>query len=154
MKRTLLFLIFLLPLTLWAQKGILSPEKNDNVIVVSTDTLNKTALEKASSTLINQGFTIREKDKVKGSLITDPYSYDKGMLVINIEVSSNEIKIYGMFEPNLAIISGANNPRQLTRKIHYEEAEGSSVRRAWNIMDAFANQLAQSLQASVTYLKW
>jgi hypothetical protein len=154
MKRTLLFLIFLLPLTLWAQKGILSPEKNDNVIVVSTDTLNKTALEKASFTLINQGFTIREKDKVKGTLTTDPYSYDKGMLVINIEVSSNEIKIYGMFEPNLAIISGANNPRQLTRKIHYEEAEGSSVRRAWNIMDAFANQLAQSLQASVTYLKW
>ena len=121
---------------------------------VSTDTLNKNALEKASSTLINQGFTIQEKNKIKGTLTTKPYIYDKGKLVINIKISLNEIRIYGMFEPNLAIISGADKPKQLTRKIHYEETEGSSVREAWNIMNAFANQLAEVVQGSVSYLKW
>lgn len=154
MKQVVLFFIFLFPFTLQAQKDILSPEKNDNVIVVSTDTLYKNALEKTSSALISQGFTIGEKDKTKGTLATNPYSFDKGKLVIHVEVVSNEIKIYGMFEPNLAIISGANNPRQLIKKIHYEETEGSPNRKAWNIMDAFANQLAQILGASVTYLKW
>lgn len=154
MKYVLVYMYFLLPFTLCAQKDILSPDKNDNVIVVSTDTLNKNALEKASSTLINQGFTIHKKNKAQGTLTTNPYFYDKGKLILNVEVSLNEIKIYGMFEPNLAIISGADNPKQITRKIHYEEAEETSVRKAWNIMSAFANQLAQSLQASVTYLKW
>lgn len=154
MKHAFLYLIFIFPLTLFAQKNILHPDRNDNVIVVSTDTLNKNALEKASSTLINQGFTIQEKNKIKGTLTTKPYIYDKGKLVINIKISLNEIRIYGMFEPNLAIISGADKPKQLTRKIHYEETEGSSVREAWNIMNAFANQLAEVVQGSVSYLKW
>jgi len=150
MKYALLMMVCLFPFTLCAQEEFLRPDHGDNIIIVSTDTLNKSAFEKASSTLISQGFTIKKKNNVKKILITDPFSYDTGKLTLNIEVSLNEIKIYGMFEPNLAIISGAGTPKQLARKIYYEEAEDSSVRKAWNIMDAFANQLAETLQAYVT----
>jgi hypothetical protein len=149
----LIFFIFL-SLENQAQKGIFGPQRNDNVIVVTTDTLYKNVIQKAASVLISQGFTIDDKNTGNDTLSTNPYSYDNGKLIIHLRIISNEIRIYGMFEPNLAIISGANKPRQITRKIYYLEAEENQVRKAWNIMDAFANQLAQVLQASVTYLKW
>jgi|GEM_PF-2499228 len=154
MKNILLIFLFLLPFTLMAQKDALGPHKNDNVIVVTTDTVDKTALEKAISALIDQGFTIKEKNIEKGTIITNPYDYKKGNLIINVQVASNEIKIYGEYGTNLAVVSGANKPKQITMKVNYEGVKGGSAKEAWSVMDAFANQLAQILKASVSYLKW
>ncbi len=154
MKKAVWILIFLLPFMLHAQKSILNPQKNDNVIVVTTDTIDKRAFVKAVSVLINQGFTIREKNTEKGTLVTDLYDYEKGKIIIYMETALNEIKIHGVYEPNLGVISGAGKSGQFTLKVHYGENTGNSGREAWNIMDAFANQLAQVLNASVTYLKW
>jgi hypothetical protein len=154
MKNLLLLFLLVFPFALIAQEDAFGPQKNDNVIVVTTDTVDKSALDKTAKLLNNQGFNIKEIDSQKGTLSTNAFDYKKGKLNLHVQVNLNEIKIYGEFEPNLAITSSADKPKQLTLKINYEGVKGSPGKEAWNVMDAFANSLAQELQASVSYLKW
>ena len=154
MKNTLLALLFLLPLALAAQEDAFGPQKKDNLIIITTDTIDRQALEKAAKNLIDMGFTIKEKDAGKGTLTTNQYDYKKGKLVLNLQIDSNELKIYGEYEPNLALLSGDEKPKPLRDKINCDGNKGSSVREAWNIMDAYSNQLTQVLQGTVSYAKW
>lgn len=154
MKNILLLFFLVFPLALIAQEDAFGPQKNDNVIVVTTDTVDKNAFNKVIKLLNDQGFAIDEKDQLKGTLSTATYDYKYGKLILHVQINLNEIKLYGEYEPNLAIVSGADKPKQLTKKISFEGIKGSPGKEAWNVMDAFANSLSQELQASVSYLKW
>ena len=154
MKNTLLIFLFLLPFTGWSQEDAFGPKKNDNLIIITTDTIDREALNKAVKNLTDMGFTIKEKSGAKGTIKTDPYDFKKGKLTLNILIESNELKIYGEFEQNLAFVSGADNPKPFKDKINYEGNKGSAMKEAWNIMDAYSNQLTQVLKGSVSYAKW
>lgn len=127
--------------------------KKDDLIVVTTDTVDSQALNKVIKNLIEMGFTIKEKDGTAGTVTTNPYDYKKGKLVLNVLVILNEIKIYGDYEPNLALISGEDKPETFKDRIHYEGNKGTAVKEAWNIMDAFANQLVQLMKGTISYAK-
>jgi len=154
MKNALLVLILILPCIVMAQVTASGPQKKDNLIIVSTDTVNQQALNKAAKNLIDMGFTIKEKNPKQGTITTDPYDYKKGKLTLNILISLNELRIWGEFEPNLALISGADKPHSLKDRINHEGNKGSAVQDAWNIMDAYANQMSQILGGSIRYVKW
>lgn len=154
MKNALLILILILPCIVMAQVAASGPQRKDNLIIVSTDTVNRQALNKAARNLIDMGFTIKEKNAQKGTIITDTYDYKKGKLTLNILISLNELRIWGDFEPNLALISGADKPNSLKDRINYEGKKESAVEDAWNIMDAYANQMSQILGGSIRYIKW
>jgi hypothetical protein len=154
MKTTLYILLFLFPFTLMAQEDAFGPQKKDNLIIITTDTIDTHALEKAVKSLTDMGFSIKEKDAGKGTVTTNQYDYKKGKMVLKILIDSNELKITGEYEPNMALVSGADNPKALREKINCDGNKGSAVREAWNIMDAYSNQLTQVLQGSVSYAKW
>jgi hypothetical protein len=153
MKNLLLVLLFL-PMIAMSQEDAFGPQKKDNLIIITTDTIDRQALNKAVKTLIDNGFTIKETKIEKGTIITDPYDYKKGKLTLNILIALNEIKIWGDYEPNLALISGADKPKTLKDQINFEGTKDSAVKEAWNIMDSYANQLTQVLKGSVSYAKW
>jgi hypothetical protein len=154
MKNAILLLFFLLPFTITAQEDAFGPQKKDNLIIITTDTLDNHVMDKAVKSLTDMGFTIREKDAVKRTVTTNQYDYKKGKMVLNILIDSNQIKIYGEYESNLAVVSGADKPKALRERINFEGNAGSAVKEAWNTMDAFASQLTQVLQGSVSYTKW
>jgi len=154
MKNILLLILFIFPFTVVAQEDAFGPQENDNVIIVTTDTVDQSALNKTEKALKEQGFTIKVKDLKKGTLSTDPYDFKMGKLTLNVIVALNEIKIIGDYESNLALSSGAGSPKPLKNKISYEGIKGSSSKEAWIIMDTFANQLVIDLQGSVSYAKW
>jgi hypothetical protein len=153
MKNTIIAFILLFPYIMMAQEDAFGPQKKDNLIIVTTDTVDSKALNKAMKSLIDMGFTIKTKDADNGMATTNPYDYKKGKLVLNVLVTLNEIKIYGDYEPNLALVSGANKPDTLKDRINFEGNKGSAVKEAWNIMDAFANQLTQVLKGTLSYAK-
>jgi hypothetical protein len=153
MKNTLLAILFLFPFISMGQEDAFGPSKKDNMIIVTTDTVDRQALNKAAKSLTEMGFTIKTKDAVNGTATTNPYDYKKGKLVLNVLVALNEIKIYGDYEPNLALLSGDEKPKPLKNDIAFEGNKGSAVKDAWNIMDAFANQLTQVLKGTVSYAK-
>ena len=153
MKNVILVLVLLLPLQIFAQEDAFGPQKKDNLIIITTDTVDRQALNKAVKSLIDMGFTIKEKSAEKGTINTDPYDYKKGKLTLSILITLNEIKVSGDFEPNLALVSGADKPRSLKDQINFEGGKGSAVKEAWNIMDAYANQITQVLKGSLSYAK-
>lgn len=154
MKNIFLILLFLLPFIAKSQEDAFGPQRNDNLIIITTDTVDTKAMNKAVKNLIDMGFTIKEKNAEKGTITTDSYDYKKGRLILNILISLNEIKISGDYEANLALISGENKPQSFKNKINFEGAKDTAVKEAWNIMDAYANQLTQILKGSVSYAKW
>lgn len=153
MKTTLLAILFLIPFFSEAQEDAFGPQKKDDLIVVTTDTVDSQALNKIMKTLIEVGFTIKSKDTDAGMVTTNTYDFKKGKLTLNVLVALNEIKIYGDYEPNLAFVSGANKPDALRDRINFEGNKGSAVKEAWNIMDSFANQLIHVLQGTLSYAK-
>ncbi len=153
MKNTLLAFLLFFPFFSMGQEDAFGPSKKDNLIVVTTDTVDERALDKAVKNLIEMGFTIKQQDPGAGTVITNPYEYKKGRLVLNLLIALNEIKIYGDYESNLSLLSGDNQPKPLKNPIAYEGNKGTAVKDAWNIMDAFASQLSQVLQGSVSYAK-
>ena len=154
MKNILLLILFIFPITLFAQEDAFGPQENDNMVIVTTDTVDQSALNKAEKTLKEQGFTIKEKDLKKGTLSTNAYDFKMGKLTLNVIVALNEIKITGEYESNLAMSSGAGNPKPFKKKISYEGIKGSISKEAWINMDTFANQLVIDLQGSISYAKW
>lgn len=154
MKNALLVILLSFPFALLAQEDAFGPQKKDNLIIITTDTIDRKALEKAAKNLIEMGFTIKEMDNGKGTLTTNMYDYKKGKMVLHIMIDSNELKITGEFEPNLALVSGEDKPKTFKDRINCDGNKGSAVREAWNIMDAFSNQMTQVLQGSVSYAKW
>lgn len=154
MKKTLLAFLLLFPFISMAQEKTIWPQKKDNLIIITTDTIDSQALDKSVKSLVNMGFTIREQNVEKGTVRTNAYDYKKGKLTLNILIDSNEIKIFGDFEPNLSLLSGDKNPKPFKDRIAFEGNLGSAVRDAWNIMDAYANQLTQIFPGSVSYAKW
>ena len=153
MKNIFLAFILFVPFFAMGQEDAFGPQKKDNLIIVTTDTVDQKALDKAVKNLIEMGFTIKKQDPGEGSVITDTYEYKKGRLVLNLLIDLNEVKIYGDYEPNLALLSGDNQPKPLKNSIAFEGNKGTAVKDAWNIMDAFASQLSQVLQGSVSYAK-
>ena len=123
MKNSILFFLFLLPLTMIAQEDAFGPQKKDNLIIVTTDTVDAGALNKAAKCLIDMGFTIKNKNVGAGTILTNDYDYKKGKLSLNILTALNELKIWGEFEPNLALISGSEKPQSFEREnfIHWSE---------------------------------
>lgn len=154
MKNTILILLFLLPITLMAQEDAFGPQKNDNLIIVTTDTVDRSALNKAAKSLTDMGFTIKEKSIETGSITTDTYDFKRGKLTLRVLFTLNEIKISGDFETNLSLISGGNKPNPIKGKIAFEGIKGSAVKEAWNIMDAYANDLTTALKGVVSYSKF
>ena len=154
MKNTLLALLFLFTLTLIAQEDAFGPQKKDNLIIVTTDTVDTNALNKTAKSLKDMGFSIKNKNVESGTIVTSDYDYKKGRMALNVIVTLNEIKIWGEFEPNLALISGGNNAKPLRERISFAGVKGNAEREAWNVMDAYANQISQSLKGSISYAKW
>lgn len=154
MKNSILFLLLLLPLTMMAQEDAFGPQKKDNMIIVTTDTVDANALNKAAKCLIDMGFAIKNKNVAAGTILTNDYDYKKGRLALNILIATNEIKIWGEFEPNLAVISGSNTPKPLRERISFVGVKGNADKDAWNVMDAYANQISEILKASISYAKW
>jgi hypothetical protein len=153
MKKILLGFLLLVPFLSMAQEDAFGPQKKDDLIIVTTDTVDSQALSKIIKSLTGMGFTIKTKDADAGIVTTNPYDYKKGKMILNVISSLNEIKIYGDYEPNLALVSGANKPGALKDKISFEGAKDSAVKEAWNIMDAFANELTHVLSGTVSYAK-
>ena len=154
MKNSILFFLFLLPLTIFAQEDAFGPQKKDNLIIVITDTVDAGAFNKAVKCLIDMGFTIKSKNAGAGTIMTNDYNYKKGKLSLNMLVALNEIKIWGEFEPNLAFISGSDKPKTLRERISFIGVKGNADKEAWNTMDAFANQFSQILKGTISYAKW
>jgi hypothetical protein len=154
MKNALLVLLLLFPFALIAQEDAFGPQKKDNLIIITTDTIDRKALDKAAKNLIDMGFTIKEKNADKRTLTTNMYDYKKGKMVLHIMIDSNELKISGEYEPNIALVSGEDKPKPFKDRINCEGNKGSAVREAWNIMDAYSNQMTHVLQGSVSYAKW
>jgi hypothetical protein len=154
MKNSILFILLLMPMTMFAQEDAFGPQKKDNLIIVTTDTVDAGALNKAVKCLIDNGYTIKSKDVGAGTIITNVYDYRKGKLSLNIIIALNELKIWGEFEPNLALISGSEKSKTLRERISFLGAKGNADKEAWNTMDAYANQISQTLKGSVSYAKW
>ena len=144
----------MLPFLAMSQEDAFGPQKKDNMIIVTTDTIDNQALNKAAKNLIDMGFTIKEKNVKAGTITTDSYDYKRGKLTLNILINSNEIKIWGEYQPNLAFISGENKPRTLKERISFIGVKGSADKEAWNVMDAYAGQISQILKGPITYTKW
>ena len=154
MKNTILFILSLMPLTIFAQEDAFGPQKKDNLIIVTTDTIDAGAFNQAAKCLIDMGFTIKSKNVGAGKITTNDYDYKKGKLSLNILIALNELKVWGEFEPNLALISGSDKPKTLRERISFAGAKGNADKEAWNTMDAYANQIMQILKGSVSYAKW
>lgn len=154
MKNIFFALLLLTPFFTMAQEDAFGPQKKDNLIIITTDTVDQQALNKAIESLIEMGFSIKGKDAGKGTVTTNQYDYKKGKMVLSITVLLNEIKITGEFEPNLSLLSGDEKPKPLKDRIRFEGNKGTAIKDAWNIMDAYANQLTQVLQGSVSYARW
>ena len=153
MNNILLAFLLLIPFLSMGQEDAFGPQRKDDLIVVTTDTVDSQALSKIMKSLIEMGFTIKTKDADTGMVTTNSYDYKKGKMVLNVISALNEIKIYGDYEANLALVSGANKPDALKDRINFEGNKGSAVKEAWNIMDAFANQLTHVMPGTVSYAK-
>jgi hypothetical protein len=142
--KTLLTILCLLPLLVFAQSG--EPEKRNNTIIITTSDDLSTSMRQLVGILSNLGYGIQTVDKELGILTTTSKGYPGGTLALNILVKEGEVVLRGTTDSNLSLI-GEMVGKPIN--IMYYGMKGSALRLAWDEMDKVAKAYPS---ASISYL--
>lgn len=140
----LLFVLLLFTLPINQDK----PAKGTNIIYITTELADEDLYKRVGQLLLESGYTIAKSDRDFMQVQTDTRKI-KGANAyprLVVSVSKGKAKVSGYFGSSLDV-----DPSKNSERITYRGMRGSPFMAAFDSMHEFANKLAISTGATITY---
>jgi hypothetical protein len=144
MKVLLLFTSFLITAISSAQE-----KKDTKIIVIAKDTIN--IYNRIGMALFQEGFVIKQQNQEMGIIATDEKALKSGpsaSLKIRVLIKDSTLTFFGEVAENLTVSIGGVRTEKTFIPIKNLGMKGSTMRRAWDEMTAFAKQFGSDISYS------
>lgn len=139
MKLFLYIVLFCCPIAAFCQIETDTPKKKDNAIKVIRDTSVNTKFLKLA--LLNNGFGIEKEDVETGYIQSTEKAMSSYSVKIRLIISDSSVVITGQVANDVTLSIGGIKIERTFEQISNSGMKGSDIRKGWDILVDFANQI-------------